>query len=87
MKEKNDIITTQEVVEPEILDEQGRPIHDDGAAGPTGPQMKIYSGILAMAFSFIMLLLMAVFTIFIIFPLMLLGKILGVQVKTFNLRR
>jgi hypothetical protein len=44
----------------------------------------IIGGVFVLAFGFIVTLLVAAFSIFIILPLMLLGRILGLQVKTFR---
>ena len=78
----------QEVIEAEILDENGLPV----VAGSSAKEQKrpyevkagFLTGFFALAFSFIMILSMAVVTVFIVFPLMLIGRLLGLQVKTFR---
>ena len=78
----------QEVIEAEILDENGLPV----VAGSSAKEQKrpyevkagFLTGFFALAFSFVMILLMAIITVFIIFPLMLLGRLLGLQIKTFR---
>lgn len=86
MQENKDLTPRNEVIEAEILDENGRP-----AAQPERENVRVkayqaragfFAGFVALAFSFIMILVMAVVTVFIVFPLMLLGRLLGMQVKT-----
>ncbi len=78
-----------EVIEPEILDEQGLPVSVKETAQTS--QQNVYRGVgvltgfFALAFSFIMILLGALVTVFIIAPLLLLGRVLGLQIK--NIRR
>ena len=86
MKEK-DIVQTEEVIEPEILDEHGRPIHPEpfrDSARPKGDTGGLLGGVFVLAFGFIVTLFVAVFSICILLPLMLLGRLLGMQVKTFR---
>lgn len=85
--EEKEIIRTEEIIEPEILDEHGRPIHTGPAkdsARPKGDMGGILGGVAVLAFGFIMTLLVAVFSICVVLPLMLLGRLLGMQVKTFR---
>lgn len=87
MNKDKEIVVTQEVIEPEILDENGRPIGAEPRQAPHGqlpPHVHIFGGVFAVAFSFIMILVMAVVTLFIVLPLMILGKILGFQVRSFK---
>lgn len=88
MDEQKDLASTAKVIEAEVLDENGRPVDEK-------PQERVrvktyqaragfFAGFVALAFSFIMILVMAVVTVFIILPLMLLGRLLGMQVKTFR---
>ncbi|MBR3604141.1 MAG: hypothetical protein IKL48_05680 [Elusimicrobiaceae bacterium] len=79
----------KEVIEAEILDETGVPIavsqqQENPRAEFCQARAGFLTGFVALAFSFIMMLLMAVVTLFIIFPLMLLGRLLGLQIKTFR---
>lgn len=82
--------TEKEVIEAEIIDEKGLPIPSEESPEQNhGPQTDIrrvgfLTGFFALAFSFVMILLMAIITVFIIFPLMLLGRLLGLQIKTFR---
>ena len=79
----------KQVIEAEVLDERGMPVafaeesktdRGEFVAARAG----FLTGFVALAFSFIMMLLMAVVTVFIVFPLMLLGRLLGMQIKTFR---
>ena len=76
-------------VEAEIIDENGQVLvaQDSSGQNQTAYQPAragLMTGFVALAFSFIMMLFMAVVTLFILFPLMLLGRILGLQIKTFR---
>ncbi len=85
--EEKEIIQTEEIIEPEILDEHGNPIHAGPAkdsARPKGDMGGILGGVAVLAFGFIMTLLVAVFSICVVLPLMLLGRLLGMQIKTFR---
>ncbi len=87
MKEK-EIVRAEEVIEPEILDENGRPIYEEekpkDAARPKGDMGGIVSGFFVLAFGFLVTLFVAAFSILIVLPLMLLGRILGFQIRTFK---
>ncbi len=87
MEENKNIVSTAEVIEAEVLDEEGRPV------GPEASQEQFqahvahagfFAGFAALAFSVIMILVMAVVMVFVVFPLMLLGRLLGMQIKTFR---
>lgn len=76
-----------QVIEAEVLDENGLPVAQDM------PRERVHvyqaragflSGFIALAFSFIIILVTAVVTVFIVLPLLLLGRVLGMQVKTFK---
>lgn len=85
--EEKEIIRTEEVIEPEILDEHGRPIHErkpSDSARPKGDNGGILGGVFVLAFGFIVTLFVAVFSICILLPLMLLGRLFGMQIKTFK---
>lgn len=76
-----------QVIEAEVLDENGLPVAQDTPR----ERGRVYqaragflSGFIALAFSFIMILVTAVVTVFIVLPLLLLGRVLGMQVKTFK---
>ncbi len=79
--------TTQkpEIIEPEILDEKGRVINrPQDKARPKGDNGGFFGGLLVLAFGFLMTLLVGIFTVCIVLPLMLIGKVLGFQIKTFH---
>lgn len=86
--EDKDIVRAEEVIEPEILDENGNPVEDESrpkdSARPQGDMGGVVGGVFVLAFGFIVTLLVAAFSIFIILPLMLLGRLLGFQVRTFK---
>ena len=76
-----------QVIEAEVLDENGLPVVQDTPQ----ERVRVYqaragflSGFIALAFSFVMILVTAVVTVFIVLPLLLLGRVLGMQVKTFK---
>lgn len=86
MKNTN-LARREEIIEAEVLDENGRPV----TAEPQPPKRDrahtyegagFFAGFVALAFSFVMILAMAALTVFVIFPLMLLSRILGMQIKT-----
>ncbi len=86
--EEKEIVRAEEIIEPEILDENGNSVEDESrpkdSARPQGDTGGIIGGVFVLAFGFIVTLLVAAFSIFIILPLMLLGRILGLQVRTFR---
>ena len=90
MEENKNIVSTAEVVEAEVLDEEGRPVGPQTQQKQQEPfqahmaRAGFFAGFVALAFSVIMMLVMAVVTVFVILPLMLLGRLLGMQVKTFR---
>lgn len=80
--------TETEIIEAEVLDENGQPVETVVQTEPAEKDVAragVFAGFVALAFSFVMILLMAVVMVFIVFPFMLLGRLLGMQVK--NLRR
>ena len=74
------------IIEPEILDEHGVPVSytSQSAAQRTYRGVGFLTGFFALTFSFIMILLGALVTVFVIAPLLLLGRVLGLQIKTFR---
>ena len=82
------MVRTEEIIEPEILDENGNPIGGEhtpkASARQKGDNGGIFGGILVLAFGFIMTLLVAAFSILVVLPLMLLGRLFGLQIKTFR---
>ena len=87
MENKN-LSRAEEIIEPEILDENGRPVggpnQPKDSARKKGDNGGILGGILVLVLGFIMTLLVAAFSILVLAPLMLIGRILGVQVRTFK---
>lgn len=86
--EKSNLPIRPQVVEAEILDENGQPINDEKKrseqARPQGDLSGVLGGILVLAFGFIMTLLVAAFSILVVLPLMLLGRLFGLHIKTFR---
>lgn len=87
--ENKDLVRTEEIIEPEILDENGNPIGGehtpkDSAARRKGDNGGIFGGVLVLALGFIMTLLVAAFSLLVVVPLMLIGRVLGFQVRTFK---
>ena len=78
----------KDVIEPEIIDETGQNISPvqpaKDHARPTGDTGGLIGGFFVLAFGFIMTLLVAVFSILVVLPLMLIGRLLGMQVRTFR---
>lgn len=79
------------VIEPEVLDENGhvisRPHEEPRArdhARPKGDSGGFFGGLLVLAFGFFMTLLVAVFTVCVLLPLMLVGRLFGFQVRAFK---
>ena len=67
------------VIEPEILDEQGRVIVRQDSVH-TYSKVGALTGFFALVFSSIFLIFWAILTIFIITPVLLLGRLLGLQI-------
>ncbi len=89
MTQKANTTEHSEVIEAEVLDENGLPITKEPPRERVHAQADVakasfFAGFFALAFSFIMILVMAVVTVFIVLPLMLLGRLLGMQIKTFR---
>ncbi len=85
--EEKEIIQTEEIIEPEVLDENGNPISAEpvrDSARPKGDTGGLLGGFFVLAFGFIVTLFVAVFSVCILLPLMLLGRLLGMQIKTFR---
>ncbi len=88
MKNTN-LARREEIVEAEVLDEYGRPIAPEHAPprrdrAHTYEGAGFFAGFAALAFSFVMILAMAAVTVFIVFPLLLLGRLLGMQMQKKN---
>lgn len=87
MQENKDIISSSKVVQAELLDENGRPVGQEAQTEKLEEHMAragFFAGFVALAFSVLMILVTAVVTVFIVLPLMLLGRLLGMQIKTFK---
>ena len=86
--ENKDLVRTEEIIEPEILDENGNPIGGEhtpkDSARRKGDNGGIFGGVLVLALGFIMTLLVAAFSLLVVVPLMLIGRVLGFQVRTFK---
>jgi len=75
------------VIEAEILDENGQPIafaQAPRAHGDVYGRVGFLTGFFALIFSFVMILLGTLVTIFILTPLLLLGRLLGLRIKHFR---
>jgi len=73
------------VIEPEIIDENGvvippQPDH----ARPQGDTSGVLGGMLVLAVGFVMTVLVAAFTLLVLCPLMLLGRLFGWEIKRFK---
>jgi len=73
------------VIEPEIIDENGvvvtpQPDH----ARPQGDTSGALGGIAVLAVGFVMTILVAAFTLLVLCPLMLLGRLFGWEIKRFR---
>lgn len=77
--------TDNTVIEPEVIDENGIPITPQpDHARPQGDTSGVLGGMLVLAVGFVMTLAVALFTLFVICPLMLLGRLLGWEIKRFR---
>jgi hypothetical protein len=76
----------EEIIEAEVLDEYGRPLseiavpsgydpHSKDHARPKGDTGGMLGGFLVLFTGFMMTLLVVFFSLFIVFPLMILGKL------------
>jgi hypothetical protein len=84
---KENIRVQPEIIEPEILDENGQSVSAPAAPSAHGDvygRVGFLTGFFALAFTCVMMLLGALLTIFIIAPILLLGHILGLQIKSFR---
>lgn len=82
------MISTREIAQAEVLDENGRPVYGPSrpkdAARPKGDTGGLVGGFFVLAFGFVVTLFVAAFSVFILLPLLLLGRILGFEVKRFR---
>ena len=79
-----------EVIEPEILDENGQPIAapvPPGVHGDVYGKVGVFAGLFALIFSVIIMLLGVLVTVFVIAPLLLLGRLFGLQMLSIRSRK
>lgn len=82
---KESIKTDNSVIEPEIIDENGVVVTPQADhARPQGDTSGVLGGMAVLAVGFVMTVLVAAFTILVICPLMLLGRLLGWEIKRFR---
>ena len=75
------------VIEPEILDENGLPVAPDSSrdhARPQGDTGGLLSGMLVLAVGFLATAAVILFSVFILCPLMLLGRLFRFEVRSFR---
>lgn len=76
------------VIEPEILDENGLPVSSDSAprdrARPQGDNGGLLGGMFVLAVGFIATAAVILFSVLILCPLMLLGRLLHFEVRSFR---
>ena len=75
------------VIEPEILDENGHPIAQTSPrdrARPQGDTGGLLSGMLVLAVGFLATAAVILFSVFILCPLMLLGRLFRFEVRSFR---
>ncbi len=77
--------TEQAVIEPEIIDESGVVITPEpDHARPQGDTSGVLGGMAVLAVGFVMTILVALFTLLVVCPLMLLGRLFGWEIKHFR---
>ena len=69
------------VIEPEILDENGCPVVVGDHARPKGDTSGVLGGMLVLAVGLVMTVFVALFTLFIVCPFVLLGRCLGLTIR------
>lgn len=77
----------QTVIEPEIIDENGVPVARDSVrdhARPQGDTGGLLSGMLVLAVGFLATAAVILFSVFILCPLMLLGRLFRFEVRSFR---
>lgn len=86
--QEHGIEKSEGIIEPEVLDEHGNVIQEEvpprDHARPKGDNGGIIGGFFVLAFGFLMTLLVMVFSVLVLLPLALIGKLLGFQVRTFK---
>ncbi len=77
-----------EVIEPEIIDETGQVISPAGAgrdhARVQGDTSGVFGGLLVLAVGFLTTLAVILFGLFVVVPLLLLGRLFGWQIHTWK---
>ena len=77
--------TDNPVIEPEIIDENGvvvTPVPD--RARPQGDTSGVLGGMAVLAVGFVMTVVVALFTLLVVCPLVLLGRLFGWEIKKFR---
>ncbi len=77
-----------EVIEPEILDETGQIVSSVSSkphARPQGDTSGVLGGLVVLAVGFLVTVAVILFSVLIVAPLMLLGRLFGWQVRTWKL--
>lgn len=73
------------VIEPEIIDENGELVTSEpDHARPQGDTSGVLGGMAVLAVGFVMTILVAAFTLLVLCPLMLLGRLFGWEMKRFR---
>ena len=77
-----------EVIEPEIIDESGQVIPSAGSsrehARPQGDTSGVLGGLLVLAVGFLTTVAVLLFSVLVLVPLMLLGRLFGWQIRTWK---
>jgi len=69
------------VIEPEILDENGCPVVVEDHARPKGDTGGVLGGMMVLFVGLVMTVFVALFTLFIVCPFVLLGRCLGLTIR------
>ncbi len=73
------------VIEPEIIDENGIPVSaQPDHARPEGDTSGVLGGIAVLAVGIVMTVLVAAFSLLVLCPLMLLGRLFGWEMRRFK---
>lgn len=72
----------EQVIEPEILDEQGQVINrPEDHARPKGDTGGFFSGLVVLSFGFLVSLLVLIFSVCVLLPILFIGRILGIKAR------
>ena len=72
------------VIEPEIIDKNGLPVSPRDHARPQGDNGGLLGGMLVLAVGFLATVAVILFSVFIVCPIMLLGRLLHFEVRSFR---